>query len=672
MSAYNDEENLDDQDVDSEDTDSDAESTPIINPAQLPGATAAPRSPAQEQPDPDQALLDMGAQPYNTDHADADKALKALGALTPEEHASGLTSTDKPTEDLSTSLLHGVEQGGTLGFADELGAAMATGMSGLHRALGGKVGDENQSLADLYKEYRDLNRARYKKSEEANPKTYMAGQLAGGLLVPMGEAGALQDASMLDKIKSGMEMGGRLGALTSAGSSDAEMNTPEFAKDVIGGTVAGGVGGAALTPAIAAVKGAGSELAGGAKFIGNKLFGDVGNAASVGFGDMGVGGIKATTDAGKQAILNQTGEFGNSVAPVISKVKDLATLKNEVIKAAEDAGVRINNDDINNIINKGLKANPKSNLEHVYNDLEKFKEMLNTAKNGRIINQGSTDAASGMKILDQRSMDRDLTKPSELYQLQKDMQNQSMYGDNSMQSPEGQGLAKDTMKNISSVLKQKENIPQLENIDNGITAYNRAADAIGIPDTKNIDEGQVRDKILSLLGQEGKINVSGVKAQEKIKNFLTELSKVNKPMADKIAADFPSVGQNLDTLQQIHQPWNFLSPLGATRSASTGVANLTGYYAGKAVDAVATPSRAVVSKIGDITPDFLKQTAQTLSNETSPALKGLSNVLNKAADADERSRNATLFGLLQNPAYRQILLPNANMTIPNQQSDEAK
>ena len=100
------------------------------------------------------------------------------------------------------------------------------------------------------------------------------------------------------------------------------------------------------------------------------------------------------------------------------------------------------------------------------------------------------------------------------------------------------------------------------------------------------------------------------------------------------------------------------SPLSITRTLGTGAANLGGYYAGKAAGTVKKLSDVGVAQMSKMTPQWLKQTASTLSQNASPAAQEISNILIKAADADERSRNAIIFGLMQNPAYRQWISPS--------------
>lgn len=149
----------------------------------------------------------------------------------------------------------GVVQGATMGFSDELGGALGAGME----KLAGNPDDK--SMSDLYHEYRDLQRRRNKGAEESNPKTYLAGNIAGGV----GSGIALPGAASLKGAAA-------LGAATGLGTSEAELGSGDPSElkhgveDVAIGSglgLAGGVLGKGLSKAVssAALRKGGSRLA---------------------------------------------------------------------------------------------------------------------------------------------------------------------------------------------------------------------------------------------------------------------------------------------------------------------------------------------------------------------------------------------------------------------------
>lgn len=72
-----------------------------------------------------------------------------------------------------TSATRGIAQGATMGFADEL-----TGLGeGAYRA----ITEPDTSFGDAYTQARDESRAAYGDAQEANPMSYMAGEVGAGL-----------------------------------------------------------------------------------------------------------------------------------------------------------------------------------------------------------------------------------------------------------------------------------------------------------------------------------------------------------------------------------------------------------------------------------------------------------------------------------------------------------
>lgn len=160
----------------------------------------------------------------------------------------------KPEVSQLESGIRGLAQGATLNLADE-----GAGVLGAIKSL---VTDE--SLADAYRRERDESRENYKSAEEANPKTFMAGGLASGLIPGMGALGGAaklaKGASALQKIGAGVKVGTALGALGGVGSSEADLTQGEykdFAKDVGTSAAVGGAFGGSLN---ALTEGAGSVV----------------------------------------------------------------------------------------------------------------------------------------------------------------------------------------------------------------------------------------------------------------------------------------------------------------------------------------------------------------------------------------------------------------------------
>lgn len=174
------------------------------------------------------------------------------------------------------TIARGAAQGATAGFADELkGAIDASGLDAKDVAIAaitmgpaavlgllGKAGfnvaqQGGEETLEQYTAGRDEQRQLNAAAEEANPKTYLASQVGGGLAtaaIPGAGAGSLLKAA---------GTGAAFGAAVGLGESEADLTTGELdefaeaAKDTaIGGAIGAGVGGLAH----GAVKGVGKVI----------------------------------------------------------------------------------------------------------------------------------------------------------------------------------------------------------------------------------------------------------------------------------------------------------------------------------------------------------------------------------------------------------------------------
>jgi hypothetical protein len=134
------------------------------------------------------------------------------------------------------SFARGAEQGVTFGFGDELNARLESLITG-----------------KPYEQARDESRAAFKKSEEDNPLTTLAGNIGGALVVPVPGAAGATTVARLAKIGAGG------GALAGLGVSEADLTKGDIggaAKDIVEGAGTGAAVGGALGIAGKALKGA--------------------------------------------------------------------------------------------------------------------------------------------------------------------------------------------------------------------------------------------------------------------------------------------------------------------------------------------------------------------------------------------------------------------------------
>lgn len=130
------------------------------------------------------------------------------------------------------SALRGAAQSATLGFADEI----AGGVGALFDRM------PNESLKDAYIRHRDESRAKFKKAQEVNPKSYMAGEIGGNIAtMAIPGLGATKGASLA---KNALQAA-KLGALSKLGASENLETAPqemlEGALSGLEGTVMGSI-----------------------------------------------------------------------------------------------------------------------------------------------------------------------------------------------------------------------------------------------------------------------------------------------------------------------------------------------------------------------------------------------------------------------------------------------
>lgn len=173
-----------------------------------------------------------------------------------------------PVKDVgyTESAVRGGAQGLSFGLSDELVGGVEAILNKI-KTLGASY------LTDDYKRNRDAERELNKQAEMANPKTYLGGEIAGGVagaFIPgvgaVGNAGKLlkvgEGVSALSKIATTgarLGVGGAVqGALTGLGKAEGDVSH-QLAETAKGGVI-GGVGGAVLGAA-------GSALMQGGKFV---------------------------------------------------------------------------------------------------------------------------------------------------------------------------------------------------------------------------------------------------------------------------------------------------------------------------------------------------------------------------------------------------------------------
>lgn len=291
--------------------------------------------------------------------------------------------TPKAPPTKTESFLRGASQGSTMGFGDEIIA----GAMNLLEYLPGSGRSQDEELraqgfqlpeSASYKSIRDDQRALDAAAEKANPMTFGAGNLAGGIATaPLaGGLNTVKGATTGAKIADAAKKAGALGAAAGAGFSNAE-DVAGLTRDVATGAVLGaGTGGLIQASPGMALGGAGLGAIGGAALSDDtSLQGRAENAAK--YGALGLGAGAMLGGATKLA-----GAIGEKL-PGISRSYQKGA--NEGVKTyskefAEETSNKAKTlvDDVTNAIEEA-KANK---LKDTQNNLKKVDEQIGEIETG--------------------------------------------------------------------------------------------------------------------------------------------------------------------------------------------------------------------------------------------------------------------------------------------------
>lgn len=179
---------------------------------------------------------------------------------------------------MAESGLRGAAQGVSFGFADEIVGGAKSIVDDISQLFTGEANgpkpkyDENgillnqDELLGSYQKHRDEYRQADERAREANPSTFLAGEVGGGIASSLLPGGALLNAGKGAKLGTVMAKGAAQGGLYGAGSSNAD-NAQDLLIDASMGTALG-AGGSAL------LHGAGKAVG---KVINNKNLSKLGN-----------------------------------------------------------------------------------------------------------------------------------------------------------------------------------------------------------------------------------------------------------------------------------------------------------------------------------------------------------------------------------------------------------
>jgi hypothetical protein len=260
---------------------------------------------------------------------------------------------EDPTQSKITAAAAGIMN--PVGLADEMSAAGSTAMNAISGFSGPLAGGTFQDLVDEYRAKRDATRSELNKIEAANPKTYLAGRVVGGIAtggangVPKSLAGAAAQ-------------GAGYGAIGGAGESNADLTRGEYG-DLVKDSVKGAAAGSATGSIGYGVgKGLSSVLDGslskGLKKVAEK------NAVKA-TGATGKQISNFDENAGRELLDRGLVKFGDTPEKIANRTQDALDVAHanidDALKSLDSKGVTVNSENVVNALNdkiSKLKKDP--------------------------------------------------------------------------------------------------------------------------------------------------------------------------------------------------------------------------------------------------------------------------------------------------------------------------
>lgn len=243
----------------------------------------------------------------------------------------------------------------------------------------------------------------------------------------------------------------------------------------------------------------------------------------------------------------------------------------------------------------------------------------------------------------------------ELDNLRKDLQQFTGRGDQAFQDPRAQKIALNMVNDLGETIQEIS--PGYQRANQGYSNVKNIIKDMGLDGIQSVD-----DVMRAITGDINKVlseNPSGYTEKFILDRFKEKLRQSDPDLAIKIIPELEEVVRRTELAQQRATPGLVVGKTVTARTGAEGIPTVMGNIAGRAVGEVkkdiskATPE--TIKRFAKMSSEKLQQISQKYSTSDRPALQNLSNILNNMASKDERLRNSILFGLLQNPVYRQVL-----------------
>lgn len=573
--------------------------------------------------------------------------------------------------------LTGAEQGLTFGLADELGGAMGAALEGATTFPDQDESKLNQ-LSRLYQEYRDFNRERAQKAEQDQPGAFMAGDVAGGLVLPGGalksagkqvlKAGGKQLAKSALKRKAAAA-GAGVGALEAAGRTEEDLTSLEGATDVALGSAAGGLMGgilgkigkkfsqksleeasktAAKDSNIAALKSIGAKAKDMKDEFGLKTRATATLEDAKGAGktliDEGILEAKQGIDEVKESIVNKMEEVANQRINPAAKILDEKVVDMDLGAFSDDFNnfaQKIDND-VTDVVSGAEFA--KGSDRALYKNMQEATELLGEKVDNALNSPNKIEELVNIKRQLQKQVNWDDPQANAYNEFLVKMQANVSGLINDM----SQKIDPEVAKEMVDANKVYGNLTRVNRIAGDELARDLAKDdkiSLGEWVTAGVVSGLSGIKALGPAVVAGKrlVEKTTKKDTGRLLNTIEAFQKARSSKNLARRAQDPSLmDEGLRTLER--------GSAGA-REAQVGAAVLDEQQPEKPYE----KNKQIGQYIEEATPETLNAASERVLEQHGKDGAKLAATLNKVAEKDRIGRRALLFSIMQDPNNRRML-----------------
>lgn len=561
----------------------------------------------------------------------------------------------------------GIGQGATFGLSPILSGIMGAGTEAVEdiadiaglttdselRDQGFQIEDDYkglEGLMDAYYEARDRKKAQEEKAFEDQTTAFMGGNVLGGLgttmltggLAGAGKAGQvaskilpkaenLKNAKLVDKVGVGVREGIKAGTLAGFGQGEGKLieapldTIEEVAKSAaIGGTFGG------LLPVLAR----GAEK--GKDFIKNiPLF------KSIGLGyKAGKEGVDIADD---HQVVDYISGITKDIRDSISK-NFKGSSKRELLEQADEIGIRVNageaiEDVINDIKETGtFGAKDQKELSQFIDDL---RNMSKSTELHPSLSKGEVPI---------KQYDLENLKLSETDEILKKIGNKAY--------PEGSGdastnYARDVYARLRELSNEATESSTLPEKNKKLKALFDGLESLGIKSKDFFSKQEVvRDRVEKKIQQ--KLTSSPLSSSDSdMRNFLKYLGRADEELSEEIAgkSKFASDLSKFVRQSEGEGSVSLKSAAGPVQKIVAKGGNIFGSLNKSGRDF----SSDFYNKMIDMTPDNAVKFGEELASQFGDKATPYVNQLVKAAGSPAQRKNALMYGIYQQPAFRKML-----------------